>query len=338
MHVSFRPNRKRRVQASLAWSDLPSPRRFTVVLVTGNMKRGPLQHPPIPYLKLRRPPMSSSSCFLAATALSLSLLIANSLGSRQATADEPRKWPVEFEQGQFHFHCDFQPPNPQQVFNELEQLVSDLTEMLPGIVHTESIHLIIFERRESYQRYMQHYFPVVPLRPAIFLKDRGPGMLFAHWHPAVMTDLRHEVTHALLSRGDRQLPLWLDEGLAKYFEVAQLEQFSGHPYLAKVIAASAAEKPMPAATHESAAGSRYSIEELEKIERLDAFSDKHYVASWMWVHYLLHRHPQTRHLVLDTIRRHAAGEPSLPISRSLIQVVDDPASDLGAHFMQLSTP
>ena len=32
-------------------------------------------------------------------------------------------------------------------------------------------------------------------------------------------DLRHEATHALLHVAVGDLPLWLDEGLAEYFEV-----------------------------------------------------------------------------------------------------------------------
>jgi hypothetical protein len=44
-------------------------------------------------------------------------------------------------------------------------------------------------------------------------------MVFAYRGEDFETDLRHECTHALLNAALPVVPLWLDEGLAEYFEV-----------------------------------------------------------------------------------------------------------------------
>ena len=53
----------------------------------------------------------------------------------------------------------------------------------------------------------------------------------AYRNPEFGNDLRHECTHALLHAVLPAVPLWLDEGLAKYFEVQRASRAYGHPYL-----------------------------------------------------------------------------------------------------------
>ena len=74
--------------------------------------------------------------------------------------------------------------------------------------------------KATYQAYMKQYFPKVPYRRALFIKARGPGMVFACQGTDFEIDVRHESTHALLHAWLPSVPLWLDEGLAEYFEVA----------------------------------------------------------------------------------------------------------------------
>ena len=51
------------------------------------------------------------------------------------------------------------------------------------------------------------------------MKGRGPGKVFAYKSKALPVDVRHEGTHGLLHAALPMVPLWLDEGLAEYFEV-----------------------------------------------------------------------------------------------------------------------
>ena len=55
--------------------------------------------------------------------------------------------------------------------------------------------------------------------------------MFAQVGPDFEIDLRHEATHALLHGSLPMVPLWLDEGLAKYFEVLREHRIDGSPYV-----------------------------------------------------------------------------------------------------------
>src|SRR5690606_12817525 len=96
------------------------------------------------------------------------------------------------------------------------------------------VRVYLLASQESYQRYVQQYFPDVPYRRALFVKTRGPGMVFAFDNAEFAVDVRHESTHALLHSSLPNVPLWLDEGLAEYFEVERALRASGNPHLARV--------------------------------------------------------------------------------------------------------
>ena len=55
-------------------------------------------------------------------------------------------------------------------------------------------------------------------------------MVFAYEGDEFEVDLRHECTHALLNAALPVTPLWLDEGLAEYFEVEAGQRAAGHPH------------------------------------------------------------------------------------------------------------
>lgn len=57
-------------------------------------------------------------------------------------------------------------------------------------------------------------------RPAIFVKRNGETYIFTYSHGDYLQTLRHEFTHAVLHDSFSTPPLWLDEGLAEYYEAA----------------------------------------------------------------------------------------------------------------------
>jgi hypothetical protein len=71
------------------------------------------------------------------------------------------------------------------------------------------------------------------------------------------------------------VPLWLDEGLAEYFEVSREMRVRQNPHHAAVEAA-------------VRFGQLPRLEELELLENLDDMGRDEYRDAWAWVHFMLH--------------------------------------------------
>ena len=121
--------------------------------------------------------------------------------------------------GSFHCHADFHLDPYQPLLDDLANLQTDLVHTL-GVEPThEPVELYLFAYQAAYTSYLGQRYPKVPYRRALYIKDRGPGEMFAQIGPNFEIDLRHEATHALLHGSLPSVPLWLDEGLAKIFEM-----------------------------------------------------------------------------------------------------------------------
>jgi hypothetical protein len=195
------------------------------------------------------------------------------LGASALVAEN--RWPDERQAGQFLCHADF-PLAPQQpLLDELSLLQQDLHARLGAPPPRESMHFFLFQEKETYQSYIKQYFPRVPYRRALFIKARGPGMVFAYQGTDFEIDVRHECTHALLHAWLPRVPLWLDEGLAEYFEVSRDKRVRQNPHHATIEAA-------------VRFGQLPRLEELESLENLDEMGRDEYRDAWAWVHFMLH--------------------------------------------------
>ena len=128
-------------------------------------------------------------------------------------------WPDTRTTGPFVCRADFPLQDIEPLLNELSQLQIDLVHALGISPAKEIIQVYLFHDRQTYDRYMKEHFPNVPFRRAVYIKDGGPGRVFAYRSQQFDVDLRHECTHALLHASLKNIPLWLDEGLAGYFEL-----------------------------------------------------------------------------------------------------------------------
>jgi hypothetical protein len=108
-------------------------------------------------------------------------------------------------------------------------------------------------------------------------------MVFAYRSAEFDVDVRHEGTHALLHADLALVPLWLDEGLAEYFEVPYDRRTFDHEHLAelkwqlsKINLAARIRPSFP------------SLERLEDLRDLNQMGATEYRQSWGWVHFMLH--------------------------------------------------
>ena len=96
---------------------------------------------------------------------------------------------------------------------------------------------ILFDTAQRYQTFMDQEFPRFPHRRAFFVESDTRLTIYAYWGDRVAEDLRHEVTHGYLHTMVAHLPLWMDEGLAEYFEVPRGHRGLNRDHLELLISA-----------------------------------------------------------------------------------------------------
>jgi len=252
----------------------------------------------------------------AAAALAAVLLIL------AATAAGQNRWPDERQAGQFLCHADFSMA-PQSakggLLDELTQLQQDLTTKLGASPPREPVHLFLFQAKGTYQNYMKQHFPRVPYRRALFIKARGPGMVFAFQGTDFEIDVRHECTHALLHTWLPDVPLWLDEGLAEYFEVPRDKRVYQNPHHAVVQAA-------------VSLGQLPRLEEIESLQSLDEMGRDEYRDAWAWVHFMLHGPREAEDELTHYLDELYTGSSPGKLSERLRRRLPDLSRRIAEHF------
>lgn len=239
------------------------------------------------------------------------------------SASEPARWSSEISIRQFRVHSDFELDATEDLVAELDGMSHSIEQLLGVEVEQSEVHIVLFQTQAEYRRYMLNYFPQLPERRALYIQDRGPGMLFTHWHRDIAIDLRHEVTHALLNQTGHHLPLWLDEGLAEYYEVKADGRFQDCDYLSSVAS-------------RARLGLVPSLEKLEALVVQPTFDETNYRDSWAWVHFMLHRSQATRKLLVGYIHGVRSGAEQLKLSRQLKAMLPDLEKEFQAHFASLT--
>ena len=114
--------------------------------------------------------------------------------------------------------------------------------------------------------------------------------VYTFWGDKIQEDLRHEFTHGILHSSLAHVPLWLDEGLAEYFEVVGRVPGGINAEYADRLAASVANGWQP---------------DLERLERLEAVGEMQrvdYEQAWAWIHFLMHGTPEGRAVLRDQLQ------------------------------------
>ena len=235
------------------------------------------------------------------------------------SAADKEKWPAETSAGPFLCHADFTLESQKNLLAEIESLQQDVATILGTQQPRESIHLFLFEKQGTYEAYLKRYFPRVPARRALYIKGRGPGMVFAHQGTDFEIDVRHESTHALLHASFETVPLWLDEGIAEYFEVPKSKRASENPHLATIRAL-------------LRQGTSPRLEALEEIGDLKNMGRDEYRDAWAWVHFMIHG-PRDAHAELISYLKDCqdGGEPE-KLSARLRRRVPDLERRMAEHF------
>ncbi|MCS7160526.1 MAG: hypothetical protein RMJ19_08645 [Gemmatales bacterium] len=234
------------------------------------------------------------------------------------------------------FHTDLRLKPDHPVLREIAELPERVARELQCPAADCLVQVYLFEDRGSYERYLRAHFGHLPPRRALFvarpgLKGEEELLVFAFWGEQILKDLRHELTHAELHSACPNIPLWLDEGLAEFFEVPPEHDGVHYRHLA-------------ALRSESASPWSPSLERLEKLTQLRDMTPGDYREAWAWTHFLLRSTDELRGLLLQYLRElrehtrshavaDASGTSTLPsLTERLRQTLPDPEKALLEHL------
>ena len=219
----------------------------------------------------------------------------------------------------FVCRADFRLKGYEPILAELQQLRGELTQRLKLPTNGEPIELYLFFDNSRYRAYLQRIYPEAPQRRAMFVKNNGPGQVFAYRSHEFEVDVRHETTHALLHSVLPVVPLWLDEGLAEYFEVAAEARPYGHPHLSSL-------------KWNIRLGLVPKLATLESKHELSEMGTKEYLFSWAWVHFMLHGPAAARLELLQYVTELQQGVPAQPLSQRFRQRLPNAEKQFAEHF------
>jgi hypothetical protein len=221
---------------------------------------------------------------------------------------------------QLVLHTDFPLAAHHRLVEELILRRGDLCRHLGLPVSDEPINIYLFNGDDDYNQFVRTRYPRLPARRAFFVETDTHLAVYARWGDRISEDLRHEVTHGYLHAVVPGLPLWLDEGLAEYYETPRGRQGLNEQHLTWF-------------RQQMAHGSWHP--DLVRLEQLTPTADMNqadYAEAWAWAHFLLESAPERRDVLrayLADLRQEGQAEP---ISSRLRRIGGDPAPALVEHL------
>lgn len=217
-------------------------------------------------------------------------------------------WADELEVGPYSFFSEFPLEDLQDLIQDLADLQDDLETSLGVQCQPQSIHVYLFNSKRSYEQYVRAREPAGVNRRALYLPARNAGdasQVFAYRNRELEIDVRHELTHALLHTALPDLPIWIDEGIAEYFEVPAAERAKSHVHHTEIKNAITWYRWKPA------------IEKLESKRKLRDMDGQDYRDSWAIVHYILNGPPEAREALRQYFVEIRSSASPTPLSQHL---------------------
>ncbi len=260
------------------------------------------------------------------TAVMIGVLVCHTLsGCRGANQVQVRGLPSAHavRSDQLVLICDEKLPSQAETLAELRLVrrqVLDTFQLAPG---ERDVTVYLFSSRERYGNFMQETHPHLPARRAFFIGTPAELAVYAHTNDQLMVDLRHEYTHGLMYSAVGHVPLWLDEGIAEYFEVGG--QTPGNINGEHV-------EPLSTAILN---GWRPDLRRLEQLQDVHEMHRADYHEAWAWVHFLLHQAPNGREMISNYLMQIRYGETPVPLSQRLARELPDADRLLMEHIRRL---
>jgi hypothetical protein len=226
---------------------------------------------------------------------------------------------------QFVFVSDFELKSDQPIFAELATMRDQIVKELQLPTPVALIQVYLFEDRDRYEKFMKARYPELPRRRAFFVaQPRGVNggddlLVYTFWGEHIRQDLRHELTHAVLHSVLKDVPLWLDEGLAEFYELPPANRNVNRLHLEAL----------------KADGFRADLARLEQLSQVQQMNPVEYREAWAWVHLMMRDRPEGKKVLLDylkQLRTTANPGPLLPLLKACYP---DPSAALAKHLSKI---
>jgi hypothetical protein len=218
---------------------------------------------------------------------------------------------------------DFPLAADHRLVRELAAERHEVSQTLGLPVTNEPIVVYLFSDAEKYGHFLSRYFPSVPSRRAFFVETDTSLAVYAHWSDRVAEDLRHEVAHGYLHAAAPGIPLWLDEGLAEFFEVPRGHGGFNQPHVELLNDMMDHEHWQP------------SLDRLEQLTDAAQMEQIDYAEAWAWVYCLLHSDPSKRKLLTEYVAEVSKRGPIEPLSTRLASLSAEPDQTLAEYLAEL---
>ncbi len=226
----------------------------------------------------------------------------------------PDKYTVKLDQ--LVIHTNFPLPSQHRLLQEINAERLDVNNKLGLPISDETINVYLFKDAEQFTEFIRLKYPNFPDRRAFFVETDTRLAVYAQWGDRTAEDLRHEVCHGYLHSVLENLPLWLDEGIAEYFEVPRGTRGLNAPHVKELNELARAGKWHP------------NLQRLEAMRSPAEMTETDYAESWAWVHWMLETEPIRAKLLqeyLAEVRRTGAAPP---LSQRLQRLGGDPEREL----------
>jgi hypothetical protein len=214
--------------------------------------------------------------------------------------------------GGFFFVADHPFEQAQEVSQELKALAQQIEKDLGVPPPAQQVRLYIFKERDHYERVLLRTIPQMTRRDThrngLFLLRDGVPYVFVLRTENLMRTVRHEFTHAMLNTNIANLPIWVDEGLATYYEAP-------HGWQPKFFAS---------LREQVQSGWKPDLARLERLQRMQDMGMLEYAEAWSWVYLCMQGPEEVRGVLRSYVGSLKQPRSQLRLSAEIGRRLHDP--------------
>ena len=229
-------------------------------------------------------------------------------------------------------YCEISGESPVNDFlplmDEIQATMGDMQEILGLSELSAPTRIHIYASQYELEKEIRKRSRLLPYRRAYFFDDsKGKELCILVKHTDYIAyDLRHACTHAFIHSHCPDAPLWLDEGLAEYFEPTRTEQGYQPRHINRLMRMVNTSQWKP------------NLNRLNKLDKSVVYdlTVEQYAESWLWAHFLINYSDQSRLLLKSWLKDYENLETPPPLSEQLLKLYPDCEERVYKYLLELN--